>query len=220
MKKIIVAVLAVIMVVSALCVVSSASSEYGEDEFIDSGIVLHVGDVFLVYGNSCYNKEFYERYKDYDPDDGDPFELKEPVPEAYYDLPGYDVLTADNVFCAVDSDLISVVEVIAGDCYVVTCRAPGTFSLYSYSDEFITYYTAVIEDTGSGSFIASFLSGLTEIFSGLVKGLAGVSVSAADSLILDSKGNLTSFSQLGIIFIGFELVLAVVFFLVRRMRMR
>lgn len=67
-------------------------------------------------------------------------------------------------------------------------------------------------------FITSVLYSFTELFSGLTKGLAGVSVSAADSLILNSDGSLTSFSQIGIVFIGIELVLAVIFFLVRRIR--
>ena len=220
MKKLFAAFVAVILVVFALCVVSSAyDSEDGGDKFEDFGIVFHVGDVVLFHGDSCYNKEYYEEYKDYDPDDGDPFELKDPVPEPYYDLPGYYISSHDTKFLAVNSDLISVVEVIPGECYAVTCRAPGTFSLYSYvTGDFTTYYTAVIEDTRSGSFIVSFLSGLTEIFAGLVKGFAGVSVNAADSLILTSDGSLTSFAQLGIFGIGLALVAGVVGLLARRFR--
>lgn len=219
MKKIFAAVIAVILVVSALCVVSSAGSEDGEDEFSDSGIVLHVGDVVLFYDSSSYySKDYYEQYKDYDPDDGDPFDLKDPVPEPYYDLPSYDVLGQDEFFCAVNSDCISVNEVVSGCCYVITCLSPGTFNLYYHQDEFCTYYTAVIENSRSGSFIASFLSGLTEIFAGLAKGFAGVSVNAADSLILTSDGSLTSFAQLGIFGIGLALVAGVVGLLARRFR--
>ena len=78
--------------------------------------------------------------------------------------------------------------------------------------------TVTIAEPSSGSFIPSFLTGLTSVFTGLTSGLAGVGVSAADSLILDAEGNLTSFSQLGIFFLAISLVTGVVFFLARRIR--
>lgn len=78
--------------------------------------------------------------------------------------------------------------------------------------------TVTIAEPSSGSFIPSFLTGLTSVFTGLTSGLAGVGVSSADSLILDAEGNLTSFSQLGIFFLAISLVTGVVFFLARRIR--
>lgn len=78
--------------------------------------------------------------------------------------------------------------------------------------------TVTIAEPSSGSFIPSFLTGLTSVFTGLTSGLAGVGVSAADSLILDAEGNLTSFSQLGIFFLAISLVTGVVFFLACRIR--
>ena len=74
------------------------------------------------------------------------------------------------------------------------------------------------DSDASGDFISSFLSGLTEVFAGLTKGLAGVSVNAVDSLILTSDGSLTSSAQLGIFGIGLALVAGVVGLLARRFR--
>ena len=227
MKKIFAAVIAVILVVSALCVVSSAVIvDYSDAPVEDSGITLHVGDVVVFYDSgSYYDKDYYEENKD--ETDYDPFELKTAIPPDYWNLPAYNILVGseygDDKEHVEASDCISIVEVEAGNLYVVTCLSSGTFfvcSSFDSGDESAlpVKYTVTIAETASGGFISSFLSGLTEIFAGLAKGFAGVSVNAADSLILTSDGGLTSFAQLGIFGIGLALVAGVVGLLARRFR--
>lgn len=231
MKKIFAAVIAVILVVSALCVVSSAViSDYSDAPVVDSGITLNVGDVVVFYDSFVYyDKDYYESHKDDDPDDGDPFELMSEIPSDYFNLPAYDILTGseygEDKEHVEASDCISIIEVEAGSCYVVTCLSSGTFVVCSSvnddddgADALPVKYTVTIAETSSGGFISSFLSGLTEVFAGLAKGFAGVSVNAADSLILTSDGSLTSFAQLGIFGIGLALVAGVVGLLARRFR--
>lgn len=226
MKKIFAAVIAVILVVSALCVVSSAM-DYSNAPVNDSGITLNVGDVVVFYDNySYYDKDYYESHKDDDPNNGDPFEGKSEIPSDYWDFPAYDILVGSeygDTEHVEASDCISIVEVAAGNLYVVTCLSSGTFvvcSSVNTENESAdpVKYTVTIAETSSGGFISSFLSGLTEIFAGLAKGFAGVSVNAADSLILTSDGSLTSFAQLGIFSIGLALVAGVVGLLARRLR--
>lgn len=230
MKKIFAAVIAVILVVSALCVVSSAVIvDYSDAPVEDSGITLHVGDVVVFYDDFVYyDKHYYDLNKDHEPE-SDPFEGLSAIPSDYWNLPAYDILVGseygDDKEHVEASDCISIIEVAAGNCYVVTCLSSGTFVVCSSvndddsgEDALPVKYTVTIAETASGSFIASFLSGLTEIFAGLVKGFAGVSVNAADSLILTSDGSLTSFAQLGICGIGLALVAGVVGLLARRFR--
>lgn len=225
MKKFFAAFVAVILVVSALCVVSSAM-DYSNAPVEDSGITLNVGDVVVFYDRlSYYDKAYYEQYKD--ETDFDSFEGMSEIPSDYWDLPAYSILSGteygyDEEYVEA-SDSISIVEVEAGNCYVVTCLSSGTFVVCSsvandMEDADPVKYTVTIAETSSGGFIASFLSGLTEVFAGLTKGLAGVSVNAADSLILTSDGSLTSFAQLGIFGIGLALVAGVVGLLARRFR--
>ena len=225
MKKFFAAFVAVILVVSALCVVSSAM-DYSNAPVEDSGITLNVGDVVVFYDSlSYYDKVYYEQHKD--ETDYDPFEGRSQIPSDYWNLLAYDILSGTEYGYDEEhveaSDCISIVEVESGNCYVVTCLSSGTFVVCSsvaddMEDADPVKYTVTIAETASGSFIGSFLSGLTEVLAGLTKGLAVVSVNSTDSLILTSDGSLTSFAQLGIFGIGLALVAGVVGLLARRFR--
>ena len=224
MKKFIAAISAVFLLVSLFCVVSSAM-DYSNAPVEDSGITLNVGDVVVFYDRfAYYDKAYYEQYKD--ETDYDPFENMSAIPSEYWYLPAYYILSGSDYGYGEHveaSDCISIVEVEADNCYVVTCLSSGTFVVCSSvagEDETAdpVKYTVTISEKSSGGFISSFLSGLTEVFAGLTKGFAGVSVNAADSLILTSDGSLTSFAQLGIFGIGLALVAGVVGLLARRFR--
>lgn len=207
MKKIFAAVIAVILVVSALCVVSSAYSIVYEFD---------VGDSVVFYDAN---------YIAVDADTQDDEELTYLSSSSkvrfisYYDMVSFNVTSEPEGIYTLTYSYENASENV----YHLNFTAPGCVTVvYTDGGSDYTEKYSIRGSSGtagsSGSFIASFLSGLTEIFAGLAKGFAGVSVNAADSLILTSDGSLTSFAQLGICGIGLALVAGVVGLLARRFR--
>lgn len=211
-KKIIVAALAVIFIVSAFCVVSSAASSGSPNNVVSSvetsGVKtirynVKVNDIFVYYDPTLSGQNYSEFV------DHKNFKFIQCSPG-----------TSVSLRSSSSADIYETSSRLWGETVIsaFAFSGPGVVSLSVEDGEASVIHEYYITDGSSVGFITSVLYSFTELFSGLTKGLAGVSVSAADSLILNSDGSLTSFSQIGIVFIGIELVLAVIFFLVRRIR--
>lgn len=202
MKKFIAAISAVFLLVSLFCFSTSA---------YESIIRFHVGESVVLYDGGYYAEA--DSSGDY-PEDLTPL----PESDTVYYIVYYDMLGDVSVHS--DPEGICTLS-YSDNLYTLNFNSPGKVTI-TYTDgpeECIELFEVVGNTSGSGSgFITSFLTGLTSVFTGLTSGLAGVGVSAADSLILDAEGNLTSFSQLGIFFLAISLVIGVVFFLARRIR--